>query len=54
MNRRAGPRQSFTVLLDPDLMAEASEVGINISAACEAGIAQRMRRRANGKPSTRK
>lgn len=36
------PRQSFKVLLDPNLMAEANEVGINISAACEAGIAQRI------------
>lgn len=36
-------RKATNVSLDPRLVAEARELGINVSQACEAGLAQQTR-----------
>jgi antitoxin CcdA len=41
-SRRRGPRRPANVTLHAGLLAEAKQLGINISAACEAGLHERV------------
>ena len=36
--KRRGPRRPTNVTLHADLLAEAKQLGLNISEACEAGL----------------
>lgn len=43
--REPAPRRPTNVSLDAELLAHAKELGINVSRACEQGLAEEVRRR---------